>query len=262
MVSLEASIKQRGQIQPGLVKELEGQDFDFELVDGQRRWTACARLKIPFCAVIVEPENEAEQYEISVTANFQSSSHTPMEIAKACCRLYEAGRSEIYIGNLFGKSPFWVSRYMYLAHLIPELQEMLDPAIIPSRDDRLPVTLAQDLARLDEDSQRRRYKQIQRDGVQTLDSNIVRRELRDSGEIAARTMKPSGHGRMIDGFLDRFQKECGDMQRRLEQTAGLLPGLRKTGKLDQIAKKVDAATVMLARVRRIIHQHIEKREAS
>jgi ParB family chromosome partitioning protein len=258
MAALEGSIRQRGQIQPGLVMELDRAEHDYELVDGQRRWTACQRLGIDFCAVIIEPADKAEQYEISVTANFQSSAHTPMEIARACTRLYAAGRSETYIGTLFGKSPFWVGRYRALMGLIPEFQDMLDPAQVPDHNDRLPVTLAQNLGRLDVHSQKARYKQIQRDGIDSVKATDISTQLRDLGEVVMRTAKPASHGRVIDAFLDRFILDCAGMQRRLEGTAGLIAGLTKSGKLAQIHQKTQRATLSLASLRRLTAESEEQ----
>ncbi len=258
MESLEASIRQRGQIQPGLVRELDGEDVDFELVDGQRRWTACARLGVKFCAVIIDPENEAEQYEISVTANFQGSSHTPMEIAKACNRLYHAGRSDIYIATLFGKTNTWVARHRYLINLIPELQDLIDPAKIPDHNNRLGTTVAQEVARLPEREQREKLKQIHREGIRSLNLEKIKIELRDTGEVDRRSLNPVSHFRVIGAFLDRFNRDCPKTQRRLVEHKGLMESFRKSGRLDELLEKIQVAKKVLEDIEALISSRLNR----
>lgn len=146
LVSLELSIKQRGQLQPAMVRKLtDDRDHDYELVDGQRRWHACSRLGIPLRAMIINPEDPEDQFEISVAANFQRAEHTPMEIAKAIERMCTQGkRTAEYVATLFGKSASWVVITRRLIVLVPELQALLEP----SAKDPLAVSVAIELARL------------------------------------------------------------------------------------------------------------------
>src|SRR5207248_3150600 len=84
LAALEKSIWKRGQLQPGLVRALQGdKKHDYELIDGQRRWHACSKLGVPFRAVVVDTADAEDQFEMSIAANFQRADHTPMEIAAA-----------------------------------------------------------------------------------------------------------------------------------------------------------------------------------
>lgn len=247
LAGLELSIKQRGQIQPGLVKEIHGDpDHAFELVDGQRRWHACIKLGVKFCAVVISPEDEREQYEISLAANFQRAEHTPMEIAKACVQLWKAGRSEVYIAALFGKSPFWVNNYKRLVDLIPELQRLMDPAQVPNDKDRLSVTLAVELCRLEPHEQRAAYKQITSEGYSaSAAARKVRQTLRDTGRIEARTQNTSKHAEFVANFFDRIFNHARAVQERV-RSEKLVAAFEETGRLSEIQEKAGAAMRALA----------------
>lgn len=161
LLSLELSIRQRGQLQPAMVHRITGdRDHDYELVDGQRRWHACTKLSVPLRAVIIDPENEEDQFEISVAANFQRAGHTPMEIAKAIERMCtQGGRTEEYVATLFGKSSTWVHIQRRLVDLVPEIQVQLEPSV--PKEQAVPPTVASELARLPRDQQLPVLQEIQ-----------------------------------------------------------------------------------------------------
>jgi ParB/RepB/Spo0J family partition protein len=251
LIRLEVSIKQRGQIQPALVREiLDDRDHDYELVDGQRRWHACCNLGIKFAAIVIAPQNEKEQYEISVAANFQRAEHTPLEIAKAVKRIYESGRSEVYIGTLFGKSAFWVNGYRRLLSLPPEFQKRLDPAQTP-KEDLMPVTLALQLARCSPDDQRAMYKKIVAEEMNaSTAAAYVRNKLRAEGKIETRQRSPSELARTLTEYIERTVKATSGWQSRIAaEHDGKLPEyLREAGYIKGIREKLQSAIAGLRRV--------------
>lgn len=152
---LANSIKEIGQKTPIVVKPLPGNsDFDWELVDGERRFRACGIAKIPnMRAIIEEHADEKSQFMSSVAMNFNREDHTPMEIALAINRIKEEhGFSEEKIGTIFGKSGVWVNSYSRLLKLHPKIQEMLDPEI--SDKEQIGLSTAMYLA-MQEDNQER-----------------------------------------------------------------------------------------------------------
>lgn len=178
LVSLELSIKQRGQLQPAMVRLItDDPDHDYELVDGQRRWHACVKLGEKFRAVLIDPEDEEDQFEISVAANFQRASHTPMEIAKAIERMItQGGRTTVYVATIFGKTDAWVVTYRSLNELIPEIQELVEP----TAKEPLAVSVAYNLSRLPKDQQRPTLEEIKARGLNaTRAIDKIRRILLD-----------------------------------------------------------------------------------
>lgn len=110
LAALERSIMKRGQLQPGLVRKIKGDPkHEFELIDGQRRWHACTKVGVPYRAIVVQPTDDEDQFEMSIASNFQRAEHTPMEVSAAIDRLSKrGGRTMDEIAVLFGKSSYWV----------------------------------------------------------------------------------------------------------------------------------------------------------
>lgn len=238
LISLELSLKQHGQLQPGLVRKIAGQDHDYELVDGQRRWLACTKLALPFRAIVVETENIEDQYKMSLAANFQRADHTPMEIARAIERLDKAGRERGYIAMLFGKSRQWVYDMSRLVTLASELQMRLGPPT-PEKD-RLPLTLATHLARLKASDQLAILEEFERQGLTGAAAiSRIDRVLRSEGVIAQRHTKPADFTRMVTRYLNSAIAKSDELLERWRpETAGVL---RKTAKLQPLRAQIQAA---------------------
>lgn len=133
MADLVASIKEDGQQVPAIVRRLPKPDAEgrlFELIGGQRRYYACARLKIPTLkAEVRKVKSEKEQFSISLTENVNRASMTSMEIARAVERLEDEGMTQEQIGKKCGCSGGNISQYRSLLYLPPQVQKLLDPEI-------------------------------------------------------------------------------------------------------------------------------------
>lgn len=215
LISLELSMKQRGQLQPAMVRLLtDDPDHDYELVDGQRRWHACTKLKIPFRAVIIDPEDPEDQYEISVAANFQRADHTPMEIANAIERMCTQGkRTEQYVALLFGKSGAWVNLQRRLIHLVPEIQAQLTPN---GSKDQLPVAIAVHLARLPKEQQLSTLQEIQARGLSSVRAaDKIRRMLLDGMPEQRKRSANRDNDRQLQRYVRRTIQDADRMFDRM-----------------------------------------------
>jgi ParB family chromosome partitioning protein len=131
---LADSIKTHGQVVPVHVKELDGKDKDpahrkFELVDGQRRWHACAMADQHMMKAIVDPiVDEEDQYTNSIIANFDREPHTPLEVAQAVAH-YRKNKTIPEIARIFSRSDTWVSLQLKLGRLDPKIFEMMSPTL-------------------------------------------------------------------------------------------------------------------------------------
>ncbi|MFN8392957.1 MAG: ParB/RepB/Spo0J family partition protein [Bdellovibrionota bacterium] len=140
--SLARGIRAAGQRVPIEVRVLEDDpEFDFELIDGQRRLHAVQIAGIATIrAVLGEVKDEEEQFERSVIANFCRSGHTTMEISNVCERFRRRGRSQMEIADRIGKSIGYVGQYLSLQLLEPSLQLRLHPQV--PRKERLTLSAA------------------------------------------------------------------------------------------------------------------------
>ena len=81
--ALAQSIREKGILQPLLVRPLAGEEADFELVAGERRWRAAQRLGLHEVPVIVRPIADSEALEIALVENHQRENMSPLEEAEA-----------------------------------------------------------------------------------------------------------------------------------------------------------------------------------
>jgi ParB family chromosome partitioning protein len=89
-----------------LVRPLAGEEADFELVAGERRWRAAQRLGLHEVPVIVRPIADSEALEIALVENLQRENLSPLEEAEAYSRLMEEfGRSQASLAEAVGKRP-------------------------------------------------------------------------------------------------------------------------------------------------------------
>ena len=78
------SIRQRGIIQPLIVRPVNGQ---FELIAGERRWRAAKEIGLAEAPVIVRQATDLEVLELSLIENLQRADLNPIEEAQAYARL-------------------------------------------------------------------------------------------------------------------------------------------------------------------------------
>lgn len=202
MAALAESIKQIGQVTPILIKPVDSKNYDFELIDGQRRWHACGMIKmLTLKAIVTSVENENHQFVISTVSNFARSSHTPMETAYAIKRIREMGHSYADIARMLGRSYTWVIKMSDLLKLVPEVQALLDPAL--PREKKLPTTAAQELARFPPDLQFDLASRVIDKGLSSSTANLfLRNKASQAKLIHSRDSSAYDDLRKMKSFLD------------------------------------------------------------
>jgi ParB family chromosome partitioning protein len=114
------SIRQRGIIQPLIVRPAQGQ---FELIAGERRWRAAKEVGLSEAPVIVRQASDLEVLELSLIENLQRADLNPIEEAQAYARLAsEFGMSQEEIAEKVGKSRASVANAIRLLDLDQQIQ--------------------------------------------------------------------------------------------------------------------------------------------
>ena len=110
---LAASLKTRGQRQPGIVR---ASDNGYVIVDGERRWRAAQIAGLAtYRAFLSHCETVPDWFEESVISNFGREEHTHQEITNAIVRLRsEKGYTVQYIADALGKTPSYVFQHLEL----------------------------------------------------------------------------------------------------------------------------------------------------
>jgi ParB family chromosome partitioning protein len=125
--ALAQSIREKGVLQPLLVRPLAAEEVDFELVAGERRWRAAQRVGLHEVPVIIRRITDTEALEIALVENLQREDLSPLEEAEAYSRLMgEFGRTQASLADAVGKSRSHVANTMRLLSLPAPVRHQLD----------------------------------------------------------------------------------------------------------------------------------------
>jgi ParB family chromosome partitioning protein len=115
---LAQSIREKGIVQPLLVRPVADAVADFELVAGERRWRAAQRIGLHDVPVVIRTLGDSEVIEIALVENLQREDLSPLEEAEAYSRLAsEFGRSQTSLAEAVGKSRSHVANTVRLLSL-------------------------------------------------------------------------------------------------------------------------------------------------
>lgn len=126
---LANSIKEKGIIQPILVRQIDGNNF--EVIAGERRFRAAKHLGISEIPAIVRRVPDAQVLEMAIIENIQREDLNPLEEAKAYQRLgQEFGLTQDTIAARVGKDKSSISNLLRLLNLPTMIQDYLQKNLI------------------------------------------------------------------------------------------------------------------------------------
>ena len=112
---LASSLKEKGVLQPLLVRPAGGESGSYEIVAGERRWRAAQIAGLHELPVIVRPLSDAEALEIGIIENVQRMDLNPIEEAQAFRRLMdEFGYTQTTLSKVLGKSRSHIANILRL----------------------------------------------------------------------------------------------------------------------------------------------------
>ncbi len=127
--SLMESIREKGVIQPLIVREVDGGNL--ELIAGERRWRACRKLDLDEVPVIVRAASDQEVLEMALIENLQREDLNPIEEADAYARLaHEFGLKQEEIAQRVGKNRTTVANMMRLLDLEKSVRSLVAQGMI------------------------------------------------------------------------------------------------------------------------------------
>jgi ParB family transcriptional regulator, chromosome partitioning protein len=136
---LVASVKDKGVLQPILVRPIAGQTDAYEIVAGERRWRAAQLAKLHDVPVVVRTLSDREALEISIIENVQRADLNAIEEAAAYQELMERfGYTQEQVAAQVGKSRPHIANTIRLLKLPETVLEMV-------RDGRLSAGHARSL---------------------------------------------------------------------------------------------------------------------
>jgi ParB family chromosome partitioning protein len=115
---LTASIRERGIIQPVIVRSIKGTKDSFEIVAGERRWRAAQRAGLHDIPIVALEVSDSEALELAIIENVQRADLNPLEEAGGYQALAdEYRRSHDDIAKIVGKSRSHVTNTLRLLKL-------------------------------------------------------------------------------------------------------------------------------------------------
>ncbi|HVZ68659.1 MAG TPA: ParB/RepB/Spo0J family partition protein [Rhizomicrobium sp.] len=123
---LANSIREKGVLQPILVRPVKGASDSYEIVAGERRWRAAQRAKLHDVPVVVRELDDGEALELAIVENVQRADLNAIEEAAAYQELI--GRfayTQERIAQEVGKSRSHVANTLRLLKLPEAVQAML-----------------------------------------------------------------------------------------------------------------------------------------
>jgi ParB family chromosome partitioning protein len=128
---LANSIREHGILQPLIVTKIEkptdrGQEVEYELVAGERRWRAARLAGLPHVPVIIRDSAAHEKLEIALVENLQRENLNPIESALAFKQLQDDFHlKHKEIAQKVGKQRATVTNTMRLLTLPPRIQQAI-----------------------------------------------------------------------------------------------------------------------------------------
>ena len=123
---LSNSIREKGIIQPIVVRPTPGRNAEFEIIAGERRWRAAQAAGLAEVPVIVVEVDDKEALELAIIENVQRADLNAIEEARGYDRLArEFGYSQTDLARIIGKSRSHVANMLRLLKLPGSVEAMV-----------------------------------------------------------------------------------------------------------------------------------------
>ena len=129
-VSLEDltnSIKERGMIQPIIVRKSPNEVSKFEIIAGERRWLAAQRAGIHNVPIVVTEVDDLKSLEFAIIENVQRHDLNPLEEAQGYKRLIEEfSYDQEMVSKFIGKSRSHITNSLRLLTLPVDVIKLIE----------------------------------------------------------------------------------------------------------------------------------------
>lgn len=128
---LTASVKERGILQPIIVRAIVGMLDAYEIIAGERRWRAAQRAGLHDVPVILVEADDREALEIAIVENVQRSDLNAIEEAAGYEQLIaEFNYTQNDLARVIGKSRSHVANTLRLSKLPPDVRQMVSDGAV------------------------------------------------------------------------------------------------------------------------------------
>ncbi|MGV6810822.1 MAG: ParB/RepB/Spo0J family partition protein [Brevirhabdus sp.] len=126
LADLTSSIKEKGIIQPLIVRVNPRDTSTYEIVAGERRWRAAQRAQLHDIPVIVRDLDDTEVLELAIIENIQRADLNPVEEAMGYRQLMDRfGHTQEKVAEALSKSRSYIANLLRLLTLPDDVQALL-----------------------------------------------------------------------------------------------------------------------------------------
>ena len=124
---LAKSIEKQGILQPLIVRPLQNQVTNYEIVAGERRWQAAKKAGLSQVPVLVKELSDRQTLEVAITENVQRADLNPIEEAEGYKRLMDDfSYTQEEVSQNVGKSRSHVANTVRLLALPEKIRHYLE----------------------------------------------------------------------------------------------------------------------------------------
>ena len=124
---LTNSIKERGILQPIIVRKSNDEKSKFEIIAGERRWMAAQRAGLHNVPVVITEANDLKSLEFSIVENVQRHDLNPLEEAQGYKRLIdEFSYDQEKVSKFIGKSRSHITNSLRLLTLPLDVIKLIE----------------------------------------------------------------------------------------------------------------------------------------
>jgi ParB family chromosome partitioning protein len=131
LADLTASIRERGILQPMIVRSISGMIDAYEIIAGERRWRAAQRAGLHDVPVILVEADDREALEIAIVENVQRTDLNAIEEAAGYERLIsEFSYTQNDLAKIIGKSRSHIANTLRLSKLPDSVRQMVSDGVV------------------------------------------------------------------------------------------------------------------------------------
>ncbi len=124
---LANSIRERGIIQPIIVRKSNDDQSKFEIVAGERRWLAAQKAGLHDVPVVITEANDLKSLEFAIVENVQRHDLNPLEEAQGYKKLIdEFSYDQEKVSKFIGKSRSYIANALRLLSLPDDVVKLIE----------------------------------------------------------------------------------------------------------------------------------------
>jgi ParB family chromosome partitioning protein len=218
LAELTASIRQKGVIQPIVVRAIAGVADAYEIIAGERRWRAAQLAGLSDVPVVIHEADDKEALELAIIENVQRADLNAIEEAKGYERLgAEFGYSHVEIAKIIGKSRSHIANTIRLLNLPEEAKKLVSDGAISAGHARALLAVANPAAMA---------RRIVEEGMTVRDvERLAQEQAQDAGASKRSVRSSNASGKDADARA---------IEKTLSDALGLRVDLRPNGEKGEV----------------------------